>query len=358
MTSKTSCSAVKTPAQKTSVAGFGLKAIVCLGLLALVFSGRATAQTSADSPSGTIRGTVVDKSGAALVGATVKLTRGEQPLAPDTLSGDDGQFSFTNVGPGPYQVAVSANGFTTQTYSGTLSPGDAVIVPAITLEIAATTTKVTVEPPKVELAEIQINEEEHQRVLGFIPNFYVSYIPDAAPLDAKQKFELAWRASIDPFKFAITGAAAGIEQAAGTPNGWGQDAAGYGQRYGALYADDVSWTFFGDFMFPAMFHQDPRYFYKGTGTVKSRLAYAIANSVICKGDNKKWQFNYSYILGDLVAAGISNAYYPQKDRGVGLTFENAAIGIGATAAADILQEFVVRKLTPNLPKFKGGKSQD
>lgn len=343
--------------------------MVCLGALVLALGLPAMAQTSpapaaaAQSPAnqqapGKISGTVVDKSGAALVGATVKLTRGDQALAPDTNSGDDGQFLFTNVAPGPYQVAVSANGFTTQIYSGVLNPGDAAIVPAITLEIAATTTKVTVEPPKVELAEIQINEEEHQRVLGFIPNFYVSYIPDAAPLNAKQKFELAWRASIDPFKFAITGAAAGIEQAAGTPDGWGQDAAGYGQRYGALYADDVSWTFFGDFMFPALFHQDPRYFYKGTGSVKSRLGYAIVNAVICKGDNKKWQFNYSYILGDLVAAGISNAYYPQKDRGAGLTFENAAIGIGATAAADILQEFVVRKLTPNLPKFKGGKSQD
>jgi len=360
VTSKTSGSAVKTPAQKSSVTGLGLRVILCLCVLVWTLGGRATAQTNvADSPKpGTISGTVVDKSGAALVGATVKLARGEQALAADVSSGDDGQFSFVNVTPGPYQVTVSANGFTAQTYSGVLNPGDAVIVPAITLEIAATTTKVTVEPPKVELAEIQINEEEHQRVLGFIPNFYVSYISDAAPLNAKQKFELAWRASIDPFKFAITGAAAGIEQAAGTPDGWGQDAAGYGQRYGALYADDVSWTFFGDFMFPAMFHQDPRYFYKGTGSVKSRLGYAIANAVICKGDNKKWQFNYSYILGDLVAAGISNAYYPQKDRGAGLTFENAAIGIGATAAADILQEFVVRKLTPNLPKFRGGKSED
>ncbi len=295
---------------------------------------------------------MVDKTGAALVGATVKLTRGDQGLSPDLLSGDDGQFSFSRISPGPYQVAVSANGFTTNTSSGTLNPGEAVVVPAITLEIAGTVTQVTVEPPKVELAEIQINEEEHQRVLGVIPNFYVSYIPDAAPLDARQKFELAWRSSIDPFKFAIIGATAGIEQAAGTPNGWGQDAAGYGQRYGALYADDVSWTFFGDFVFPSLFHQDPRYFYKGTGTVRSRLFYAIANSVICKGDNKKWQFNYSYILGDFAASGISNAYYPAKDRGVGLTFENAAIGIGATAAADILQEFVVRKLTPNLSKFK------
>jgi hypothetical protein len=94
--------------------------------------------------------------------------------------------------------------------------------------------------------------------------------------------------------------------------------------------------------------QDPRYFYKGTGSTRSRILYAIANSVICKGDNKRWQANYSNILGSLAAGGISNLYYPAADRnGAALTFENALIGIGSTAAANILQEFVIRKLTPN-----------
>lgn len=312
-------------------------------------------QATDQQKSGTISGTVVDKTGAALVGARVKLTRADQPLAPDVQSGDDGQFSFTKISPGPYVVTVSANGFTTHSSSGTLTPGGVAITPAITLEIAGTVTQVTVEPPKVELAEIQINEEEHQRVLGFIPNFYVSYIPDAEPLDTKQKFELAWRSSIDPVTFGIDAGAAGLEQAVSTPKGWGQDAAGYGQRYGALYADDLTSTFLGDFLLPSIFHQDPRYFYKGTGSTRVRVLYAIANAVICKGDNKKWQFNYSYVIGSLASSGIANSYYPPKDRGVGLTFENSAIGFGGTAVANILQEFVVRKLTPNLPGGKSGK---
>jgi ABC-type enterobactin transport system permease subunit len=72
--------------------------------------------------------------------------------------------------------------------------------------------------------------------------------------------------------------------------------------------------------------------------------------VICKGDNGHWQFDYSAILGGLASGGISNLYYPASDRnGVGLTFENALIGIGANAAANLLQEFLIRKLTPNLP---------
>ena len=93
--------------------------------------------------------------------------------------------------------------------------------------------------------------------------------------------------------------------------------------------------------------QDPRYFYKGTGTRRSRIFYAIANAVICKGDNGHWQTNYSGLRGSLAAGGISNLYYPASDRGVGLTLENVAITIAAGSAANILQEFVIRKLTPN-----------
>ncbi len=80
------------------------------------------------------------------------------------------------------------------------------------------------------------------------------------------------------------------------------------------------------------------------------MLYAIANSVICKGDNGHWQANYSSILGSLAAGGISNLYYPAENRdGLQLTFENALIGIGESAAINVLQEFVLRKLTRNVP---------
>ncbi len=81
----------------------------------------------------------------------------------------------------------------------------------------------------------------------------------------------------------------------------------------------------------------------------------MANSVICKGDNGHWQPNYSSVLGNLAAGGI-NLYYPAKDRdGVGLTFEDGAIGIGATAAANLIQEFLIRKLTPHIPNHDPAK---
>jgi hypothetical protein len=304
----------------------------------------------------TIFGTVIDKSGAAISGARVALTVEGQD-AKETPTLDDGQFSFVNIRPGKFQISVTAQGFATQVAADTCATnGGIMTVPAITLAVATEITRVEVTVPRVEVAEGEIKVEEKQRVLGVVPNFYVTYIPDAAPLTSKQKFELAWKTTIDPMTFILTGAIAGVQQADNNFSGYGQGAQGYGKRYGAVYADTVTSTFIGGAILPSLFKQDPRYFYKGTGTVRSRALYAIANAVICKGDNKKWQPNYSGIIGSLAAGGISNLYYPDSDKtGAALTFENALIGIGTTAAANLLQEFVIKKLTPNAPKIVSNK---
>jgi hypothetical protein len=301
---------------------------------------------------GSISGTIVDPTGAAVAGARVKLIFGDAAGANrETLSGGDGQFSFDNVAPGHFQIAVALDGFANQSVSGTLNSGAIYTVPQITLALAAEKTEVQVVVPRIELAEEQITEEEKQRVLGFVPNFYVTYIPDAVPLTSKQKFKLALKATVDPVTFALTGAVAGIQQADNVFSGFGQGAQGYGKRYGADYANVVTGTFIGDAILPSLLKQDPRYFYKGSGSTRSRIRYALAMSVVCKGDNGRWQPNYSSILGSLAAGGISNLYYPPQDRnGAGLTFENSAIEIATSAAANLLQEFVIRKLTPNLKK--------
>ena len=219
------------------------------------------------------------------------------------------------------------------------------------LGVASNLSEVEVTLTQTELAEKEIKLEEKQRVLGIVPNFYVSYLPDAVPLTRKQKFELAWKTVIDPVTFLMVGGEAGIEQWQNHFAGYGQGAQGYGKRFGAGYADTFSGTFVGGAILPSLLKQDPRYFYKGTGSKRSRFLYAIANAFICKGDNRRWQPNYSNILGSLAAGGISNIYYPAQDRdGLGLTVENAAIGIAATAFSNVLQEFIIRRLSSNVPK--------
>jgi hypothetical protein len=331
--------------------------LILLVLITLSWTSPCFAQASQQTPlpvpaqSGTISGTVVDQSGAVIVGARVKLAARDQSPSQEALTGDDGQFSFANVAPGPFQLTITSPRFATHISSGILHSGETYLVPQIAMAVAAD-IEVQVGVSPAEVAEEQIKVEEKQRVLGFIPNFYVSYVPNAAPLNPKQKFKLAFKTTIDPITFLLVGAAAGVEQAQNHFRGYGQGAEGYGKRFGAGYADTVSSTFIGGAILPSLLKQDPRYFYKGTGSNRSRALYAIANSVICKGDNRRWQPNYSNILGNLAAGGISNLYYPAEDRnGAGLTFENAAIGIGATAIANLFQEFVVRKFTRKTPNI-------
>jgi len=280
----------------------------------------------------------------------VRLSRDDQSPNQEVLTSDDGQYSFPNIAPGPFQLTITSEGFATLTSSGILHSGESYAAPQIALALATNVTEVRVVLSPIELAQEQLEDQEKQRVLGFIPNFYVSYVSNAAPLTSKQKFQLAWKSTVDPVTFGVTGAVAGIQQATNEFDGYGQGAQGYGKRYGAAYADLVTGTFIGGAILPSLLKQDPRYFYKGTGTTRSRIWYAIANSVICKGDNGHWQPNYSSIVGGLAAGGISNLYYPASDReGLELTFENALIGIGETAAVNLLQEFVMRKFTSNVP---------
>jgi len=308
-------------------------------------------QPSDNQAPGSVTGMVVDQSTAVVTGARLRLTREDASPARETTSASDGQFSFSGVAPGPFHLTISAAGFASETSSGFLHPGEIRTFPKIMLGVASNLSEVEVTLTRTELAEKEIKLEEKQRVLGIVPNCYVSYLPDAVPLTRKQKFELAWKTVIDPVTFLMVGGEAGIEQWQNHFAGYGQGAQGYGKRFGAGYADTFSGTFVGGAILPSLLKQDPRYFYKGTGSKRSRFLYAIANAFICKGDNRRWQPNYSNILGSLAAGGISNIYYPAQDRdGLGLTVENAAIGIAATAFSNVLQEFIIRRLSSNVPK--------
>ena len=297
-----------------------------------------------------VSGTVGDGSGAVVPNVKVVMVQPGVAAKKQALSNADGYFVFADAGPGPFQLSFSAAGFAPLEKSGVLQAEEEVVLPEITLAVARAHVDVEVAELPEEVAEDQVKAEEKQRVLGIVPNYYVSYVPNAAPLTTKLKFQLAWKSTVEPVAFAMTGGLAGIEQAENAYRGYGQGAQGYAKRYGAAYGDFVSGTFIGGAILPSLLKQDPRYFWKGTGSRTSRILYAIANSVICKGDNGRWQPNYSAIIGGLAAGGISNLYYPPQNRnGASLTFENAAIGSGFGAAGNLIEEFFLRKLTPHVP---------
>ena len=299
---------------------------------------------------GHITGTVSDVNNDVLSGATVVL---EGPSLKDprkVLSDDNGFFEFVQLDPGTYHITIMAEEFADWSSPDLiLSPGQYLILPASKLLIAKAVTAVNVSDSSVEVATEQVTVEETQRVFGIIPNFYVVYEPNPAPLTTKLKFQLALKTSSDAATVVGIGVLAGINQAGDTPD-YVQGAKGYAQRYGAAAADGLSDIMIGGAILPSLLHQDPRYYYQGTGSNKSRAFHALSSPFVCKGDNGKLQPNYSSIGGDLGSAALSNTYYPESNRGAGLVFQNFLITTGERMLSTVLQEFVLHRLTPNREK--------
>ncbi len=306
-----------------------------------------------------IRGTVLDKNQGIVPGASVTLAREGDSEDQVAIADSAGLFTFNNLAPGKYTFTVTAPGLETFISAEiNLKEGQQHEVPLIALPIAATSVDVNVRVTERELAEEQIKAETKQRILGIIPNYYSSYIWNASPLVPKQKLELAFRSRTDPVAFLTTAVVAGVEQTRGRYPAYGDGVEGYAKRYGAAYATSTISRFLGSAVFPSIFHQDPRYFYKGSGSVQSRAWYAMTRSVVARGDNGKWQPGYSHILGSLAAGAISNLYHPGSDRGASLTFENAGIGIGSAAIGNLVREFLLRKIVHGVPDFEQGDRRE
>jgi hypothetical protein len=178
------------------------------------------------APAGSISGTVVDPSGAVIPNVKVSLAVQGFNANKETLSDTDGHFFFTDVVPGPFQITFTASGFASLKQSGILQAGENFVVPQIALGVARASVDVEVTESPAQVAEDELKVEEKQRVLGFIPNYYVTYVPHPVALTPRLKFQLAWKSIINPYTFGITGGIAGIEQAENTFSGYGQGAQG------------------------------------------------------------------------------------------------------------------------------------
>jgi len=304
--------------------------------------------------SGSLSGTVLDKTGAVVPGAHVALSGAG--VEREAISARDGSFLFEGLPGGKFRLTITSIGLGAYVSPEiALAGGESGTAPEIVLPIAPNNVDVRVVVTEQELATEQVEAAEQQRLFGVLPNFYSSYVWDAAPLTAKLKFKLALRSASDPVTFVASGFLAGAQQAANTFPGYGQEAGGYFKRFGAAYGDDVISRMLGSAVLPSLLRQDPRYFYKGSGTKRARVLYALAAAVVCKGDNGHWQPNYSYVGGSLAAGGIANLYHPARNRGVSLTFRNFGIDTGGHALDNLMREFVFKRLTTKTPAGGQGK---
>lgn len=249
---------------------------------------------------------------------------------------------------GRYALRVKASGsFLTLALAALWAPclyaQDHILSATDTAPIAPTTTELR--------AAEELRAEEQQRILGVVPAFNISNVSDAAPLNTGQKFQLALKSAVDPFAFVAAGLDAGLGQLEHASPGFGYGAQGFGMRMQAAYLDAFDGAMLGNALFPALLHQDPRYFRQGTGTFRSRLWHAAVSTVRCKDDNGRDDWNYSNLLGNVAAGAISNTYYTPADRGANLVFGRAltVTAEGAVGAVfyefwpDISRKFLTRK---------------
>jgi hypothetical protein len=316
--------------------------------------GQLQTQTQSDSArhpspdpgpqSGRITGTVTDVNDLPIPGALVNLHASDSDDVRSVSTNENGFYQFLAVEPRhEYQISIRAAGFVQwDSPVFTVEAGQSTIVDVPKLRIEEVQTSITVTPPNShDIATAQVKAEEKQRGFGIIPNFYAAYDPNPAPMNAGLKFRLALRVARDPFTFTGVAILAGVGQATDDP-AFVQGARGYGERFGVNYANSFTDIMLDGAILPSILHQDPRYFYQGTGASKSRVAHVISSLFVTKGDNGQWQPNYSALGGDLASSAISNLYYPRSSRGAGLVFKGFATTTAIHLAVRMLDEFVFR----------------
>jgi hypothetical protein len=203
------------------------------------------------------------------------------------------------------------------------------------------------------------HKEQSQRMMGVLPQFGVTSRRDAPPLAPREKFHLFAKSAFDPVTIGVVGLQAAISQGEDEFPAYGQGAVGYGKRFGASLADNVSSGFFSNYFYPVLLKEDPRYFRSGEGSFPRRLAYSVKQEFVCHTDKGGRSFNFSNVLGAFTSGAISNAYYPgnslirtipatatmpampvyENDRGAVLTISRTAIALGYGTIGGLFDEF-------------------
>jgi hypothetical protein len=315
--------------------------------------------TPARASAAMIEGVVTDGHGGVIPQAIVTLSEKGHAALHETTADGAGHFRFNGLEPGSYTLLVSAPQFRTQLFPPVqLDAGEHSELQPIALAPATAETSITVSADSSAVAEQELKLETKQRIVGIIPNFYTSFIYDAAPLTARQKFKLNLHSVTDPTIFLGVAAAAGAEQYENTFPSWGNsDAASYGKRFAAGYGDALLTHTFSYALYPAIFHQDPRYFYLGpTNKTSTRVLHALSYGLIARGDDGRQQLNYSHLLGSASAGAVSSLYHPRSDSPGYLAGINLGIGIGTSAFEAVFREFVWPHFTTHVPAYANGRT--
>lgn len=245
--------------------------------------------------------------------------------------------SWTQTAPPPDQQNEQVSKQQTQQPEGTeashSAPGD--LQPQLQVELAP----VPVIPP-AELKSEHYDRKQTERMFWVVPNFAaVSADTQLPPLTARGKFSLAMHDSLDYSGFTWTAILAGQSLALRADPELGTGIKGYGRYYWRTFADGVSGTFFTEAIVPALTREDPRYYTMGHGGFFRRMGYALSRTIVTKTDSGGTSFNWSEVAGNLLEAGLSNAYYPPQELGLRQTARDWAAQMESAVLNNIAKEF-------------------
>jgi hypothetical protein len=322
-----------------------MKSIHYLGILVVLFAGHVVLAQE----TGSIQGKVTDSSGAPILGAVVKIDAADG-TSRVTATDMEGAFQLSSLAPGNYSVRISASGLSDWAASDVSpsSSADSRLLLAV-MQVATEVTTVTVGLSPEDLAAEQLKHETQQRVLGVLPNYFVAYENNAAPLSPKQKLNLSFKTLIDPATFGAVGLTAGIQQIKNSYWQFGQGSEGYAKRFGAAYGSAATNLLITSVLADSVLHQDPRYFYSGQGTKKQRAWYAIKSAFRARGDNGKWQPPYAGLAGAIGGAEISDLYYPGSRTQYTLLGRSLMFHFAGLIGLNLSEELFLKRFTSHTP---------
>lgn len=187
-------------------------------------------------------------------------------------------------------------------------------------------------------------DQPSRHVLWIVPNFRTSPIlKDYKPVTAAEKFKIAREDTFDRGTFALAALFAGESQLNNSDPSFGQGVKGFAHYWATSYADFAIGDYMTEAVYPALLHQDPRYFRQGSGRGWSRLGHAVEQIFWTRTDSGGWRFNYSEIAGNSTAVALSMAYYPDNRR-ASEAVSKLGTQIAVDMAANIVKEFWPERL--------------
>jgi hypothetical protein len=200
---------------------------------------------------------------------------------------------------------------------------------------------ITPKTPDAEIAAPQTTAID-KRIFGVLPNYRTAdgSVP-FVPISTKRKFYIAFKDSFDYPVYPLSAAFAGLYQLDNQNPSFGQGLKGYGKRFATSYADQAIGNMMTEAIFPALLHQDPRYFRIGEagGSGWQRTRYALTRVFVARNDHGQSRFNYSEWLGNGATVAISNLYYPSDTRDFADNIQKLGVQVATDAFSQVLKEF-------------------